>query len=305
MDVAICEFVDNRGSILEVDAAAGVVKNVKLLGVTSANGRVYSEGAMHAAKQLYEAAPVFLNHKQKPGDVRSVTERFGEPYGVTVKPGQGLFAETFKFNPKHPFAEQFVWDAQNAPHRLGFSHDIVGRTTVKDGKTIVESISKVNSIDLVAQPATTRGLYEQVEPEGANAVEITLEAVKAKPEIVAAILKEHQNSEAEKAKDAEIKTLREQVDRHETAAKLAAKKAAVAKAIEEAKLPKELVSDVFVGLCEAADEAGLKALIEDRQALVKGLPASKAPQSKEQGVTEGVGGAVAADPKAAAKRWTS
>lgn len=302
MDVAICEFVDNRGLTLSVDAAAGVVKNVKVLGSQSQNGRTYTEQAMRQALPLYEGSKVYLNHPVKAGEPRRVEDRFGEMRGVSYRPGEGLFAEQFIYNPKHPFAEAFAWNAEHAPHALGFSHNVTGRTSVKDGKTVVEAITKVASVDLVAEPATTRGLHESIEP-GEPTVEITLEAVRSKPEIVAAILKEHASSEAAKARDAEFQKLKEEVDGHRAAAKLAAKKATVAQAIAEAKLPKEAVSDTFVELCEAADEAGLAKLIAERVTLSKSLKVAT-PQSKEQQVTEGAGSSLPADSKELVKRWS-
>lgn len=302
MDIAICEFVDNRGVTLGVDAAGGVVKNVKLLSANSANGRTYTESAMRQAVPLYEGAKVYLNHPAKAGEARRVEDRFGEIRGVSYKPGDGVYAEQFLYNPKHAFAEAFAWNAQNAPHALGFSHNVTGRTSTKDGKVVVESISKVASVDLVAEPATTRGLHESIEP-GEPTVEITLEAVKAKPEIVAAILKEHEGSEQAKAQAAEFQKLKEEVDGYKAAAAIAAKKAAVAQAIAEAKLPKEAVSAAFIELCEGADDAGLAKLIADRVELAKGLNV-KTPQSKEQGMAEGVGSALPADSKELVKRWS-
>ncbi len=290
MDIELLEFVDNRGRTLAVDAAAGTVKNVKLLGPQSANGRAYSEQAMKQAVALYENAKVYLNHSTNPKDPRKVEDRFGEMRGVSYKPGEGIFAETFAYNPKHPFAEAFAWNAEHSPHSLGFSHNIVGKTITKDGRTVIESISKVTSVDLVAEPATTRGLHESVDPSGVKTVDtaaLTLEHIQARPDLVKAIIAEQQNGEQAKARDAEFKRLQEEVDGFKSAAKLAAKKAAVAQAIAEAKLPKELVSPEFVGFCEAADDAGLKLLIADRQALAKAIPAGRAPQSREQSATEG------------------
>ena len=95
MDVSICEFVDNRGLTLAVDAAAGVVKNVKLLGAKSANGRTYSEAAMRDAVTLYEGSKVYLNHPVNSKEPRRVEDRFGEMRGVSYKPGEGIFAEVF------------------------------------------------------------------------------------------------------------------------------------------------------------------------------------------------------------------
>ena len=68
----------------------------------------------------------------------------------------GLFAN-LHFNPRHVLAEQLIWDAENAPQNVGFSHaraDLIRR----NGREVVESIDKVLSVDLVANPATTGGL---------------------------------------------------------------------------------------------------------------------------------------------------
>ncbi|MEI8372438.1 MAG: hypothetical protein WCJ35_06335 [Planctomycetota bacterium] len=51
-------------------------------------------------------------------------------------------------------------DAENAPWKLGFSHDTRGGSRNENGRAIVELIDKVLSVDLVANPATTEGLFE-------------------------------------------------------------------------------------------------------------------------------------------------
>jgi hypothetical protein len=72
----------------------------------------------------------------------------------------------FHFNPKHALAEQLIWDAEHSPENVGFSHNVEARTSRRDGKVVVEEITRVQSVDLVADPATTRGLFEQHEPAG-------------------------------------------------------------------------------------------------------------------------------------------
>ena len=54
-----------------------------------------------------------------------------------------------------------MWDAEHASQNVGLSHNVLARTTRHGDETVVEAITKVQSIDLVADPATTRGLFEQ------------------------------------------------------------------------------------------------------------------------------------------------
>ena len=78
--------------------------------------------------------------------------------GIVAKP-DGLYGD-FHFNPKHALAEQLCWDAEHAPGNVGFSHDVEAQTSRKNGRVVVEAIRKVSSVDLVADPATTSGLFE-------------------------------------------------------------------------------------------------------------------------------------------------
>ncbi len=50
---------------------------------------------------------------------------------------------------------------------LGFSHDARGPSKFRNGRVVVESIDQVLSVDLVANPATTSGLFEDRTPEPA------------------------------------------------------------------------------------------------------------------------------------------
>ena len=54
-----------------------------------------------------------------------------------------------------------MWDAEHAPQNVGMSHNVLARTSRDGDETVVEAITKVQSIDLVADPATTAGLFEQ------------------------------------------------------------------------------------------------------------------------------------------------
>ena len=96
-------------------------------------------------------------------DVRAIARKLidlakGVIRNVTAQP-DGLYAD-FHFNPKHALAEQLAWDAEHSPANVGFSHDVQAKTVRRDGKVVVEEISRVESVDLVADPATTDGLFE-------------------------------------------------------------------------------------------------------------------------------------------------
>lgn len=104
----------------------------------------------------------------KDGTSRLYQDRIGQLVNIRLR-GDGLYGD-LKYNPKHALAEQLLYDAEHAPDNVGLSHDVVGRTSRKGGKLIVESIEKVRCVDLVAEPATTAGLYESVNDNSESSV---------------------------------------------------------------------------------------------------------------------------------------
>jgi hypothetical protein len=159
------EYADSRGVTLRVDAQAGVLRGVKLIGLESQNGRRYRPEALAAAVSLYEGAKVNVNHPQHgPLAPRDYRDRLGVVRQVEFRPGEGLFAN-LHFNPKHALAEQLAWDAENNPRNVGFSHNVLARLGREADQTIVEAITHVQSVDLVADPAATQGLFEEASAE--------------------------------------------------------------------------------------------------------------------------------------------
>jgi hypothetical protein len=157
--VSLQEFVHCGGADLRVDVAAGVIRGVKLLGLESRNGRTYLPAALRQAMPLYEGAKVNVNHPRGgPLAPRDYQDRIGQVRGVTLR-DEGLFGD-FHYNPRHALAEQLAWDARHAPENVGFSHNVEARTVRRGDRTVVEAIVQVQSVDLVADPATTRGLFE-------------------------------------------------------------------------------------------------------------------------------------------------
>ena len=155
----VLEFCDLSSPRRKIDKENGVVSGVKILGVKSRNNRIYPLETLRDAAPLYENAKVNVNHPDgSPNESRKYQDRVGSIKNVTLQEN-GLYGD-FHFNPKHPLAEQMLWDAEKAPENFGFSHNVEAVVRLENGAQIVDKIVRVRSVDLVADPATTSGLFE-------------------------------------------------------------------------------------------------------------------------------------------------
>lgn len=280
MSEPLLEFIDSRGLALRVDRAAGIIRGVKILGLESQNGRSYLPQALEAAMPLYEGAKVNVNHPRSPlGAPRDYQDRLGTIRNVNFKAAAGLFAD-LHFNPQHALAGQLAWDAEHAPENVGFSHNVLAKVGRRGDRTVVEGITKVQSVDLVADPATTRGLFEAAAPvlertTAAAATSVLWEEITA-----AEVLRRRPDLAESLAGEAarENSALRLQLDSQRAADALAVRRATAERLLAEARLPgpqaeggwaREIVSDAFFeSLLLAPDEAALRRLVEERARLV-------------------------------------
>jgi hypothetical protein len=150
-----------------VDAEAGVIRGVKIIGHKSKNGRRYRESALRKAMPLYEGCRSFINHREGGSNAsaeRDITKLIGSFQNVEER-HDGLYGN-FHVLKSHPFAPVLLEMASDPSLRrkLGFSHVADGDTSQEGRETIVESITEVRRVDLVADPATTNGLFESTEP---------------------------------------------------------------------------------------------------------------------------------------------
>ena len=160
------EFSAGDASSMTNDSDSGLISGVKILGLTSRNGRVYPPEVLREAAPLYEGAKVNVNHVSKeaarlPRDYR---DRIGTVSNVVFKENSGLFAD-FHYNPNHAQAKQLLWDAHNAPNNVGFSHCVEAVYHQENDLSVIDKIVRVISVDLVADPATTNGLFESEEAQ--------------------------------------------------------------------------------------------------------------------------------------------
>jgi len=161
---------------VQVDRDAGIIFGVKIIGCNSRNGRHYPNETLRQAIPLYENSKVNLDHPEgDPRKPRSYHARFGMIRNVHLRENEGLFAD-FWFNPKHSIAEQLLWDAEHSPENVGFSHNVEAVVKRQHTTALIEKIVSVRSVDLVADPATTQGLFESI-ADASQANAVTLEQV--------------------------------------------------------------------------------------------------------------------------------
>lgn len=183
----ITEVVDFQG---KVDEKAGLVRDVKVLGIMSLNGRRYTEQALNSAVRIYEGGICRIDH-DKTGGSRNYASRFGTFENVRKVPGVGVIAD-HRYNPEHALTKTYLHDANNRTQAIGFSpaHTV---SMKREGKeNVVTEIHKLDSIDLVDTPATARTIFEDAnteaiegeleESEGKTVKALILECVAAKPE---------------------------------------------------------------------------------------------------------------------------
>lgn len=153
-------------SPLRVDREKGIIHGVKIIGTASANNRRYPVDMLAKAAPLYEDATVNVDHPQTANQARGVADTFGAIRNVSVKASgddAGLYGD-LHYLKSHKLAESIAEAAERFPNKVGLSHnaDGTGRRE-KDGSFLVESISRVISVDVVKDPATNKSLFEGVD----------------------------------------------------------------------------------------------------------------------------------------------
>jgi hypothetical protein len=184
------------------------------------------------------------------------------------------------FNPKHSLSEQLVWDAENASKNVGLSHNVLARVTRTGDDAVVDAITKVQSIDLVADPATTSGLFEHADDRAAGGSNssaatawdaLTLEQLELnRPDLVA---------ELRRVQESELAQLRTQFDELAAREAAAERRRRITELLAEhgLSLPKNgtaarqvLLSEQFIeALMAAADDKALEQLVQERAELIR------------------------------------
>ena len=146
----------------KVDRAACIIRGVCIISKLSTdNGRVYAPSALKAAIPMYEGCRVGINHPPLDGSDTDVRSIIGWLQGVRQTPTGGLQGDLHLLA-THPMTPAVLEAAERRPSLFAMSHHVSGETRREGGKTVVEKITAVRGVDLVADPASTRSLFERV-----------------------------------------------------------------------------------------------------------------------------------------------
>jgi len=158
------EIVDT-GLAGRIDIEKKTVHDVAILGPQSANGRTYSKRALEDAVRVFEGARVYVNHRRRSNgrtEPRDVRDYLGRLEGVHLAGDGKVRADSLHVvNENH---WPLVQISERDPAAFGLSIDGEG---VMHGREVV-NIRKAHSVDLVSEPATLKGLFEDVTTESEN-----------------------------------------------------------------------------------------------------------------------------------------
>lgn len=225
----------------QIDKDKLILRNVAVLNKISKNNRQYSDQALTEAVSVFANTPSYFNHPSGRRDVRDLLGQFTEMRRV----GDSIRGDL-------QLIENSKWlldVAERTPKAVGFSINAVGKTRKEGNLEIVESIVKATSIDLVADPATTKSIFEGVEKQ------MTLEENLKKSQEDNKLLEENLKKLQEENKTLLEKSKR--ADLKESATK---------------KLPQYAVTDMFLETLVKAENAEI--LIEERLQLIESVKKS-------------------------------
>lgn len=292
------DFVESvfANSGLKHDKENCIVHGMAILGATSVNcskeykngkGRRYSEQALNSTAKLINGAKSYINHAtrqelEERGGIRDIRDLLG--YFENGRVDNKTVRADFHYHPTHK--EWFGWIVENMADKIGGSIHAFGPSVFNKTEMIeeVEDIRYLQSTDIVTEPGSTTNLFESLRRDKEKDMDMTTikltDLIESRPDLIAEIKKGIRESTETKnmlaAKDERIKTLEEQnkklstdLDSLQVKEALAKKESVITTKLEESKLPKEAVTEVFwKTLREAKDEAAIDELITDRKKFV-------------------------------------
>jgi hypothetical protein len=283
-----------------VDRENCTVRHVKLCGWTSLNNRQYDPDSCSRCAERYNGAFVNIDHGRT-----DVAGRFGRVVGGTVVAKlDGLYGDV-KYNPMKSITEEILWTIENDPTALGMSHDVDAKVQQRpDGSMLVTEIVKVRSVDIVSEPATTKGLFESMETplgtsvaapgtggvDGGGDGDNGEEALKAQladlvanamrtlgPDKVKNVMKHvlgmHAeltagNEPAQESVKAELVKARADLEAYKIKEQLASKRVLAANLCKTSGLPDVAITETFLNDLVHKDDVAMKESIADRLKIV-------------------------------------
>jgi len=140
-----------------------------------------------SARALYEGASVRINHQSDEGSSdRDAGDVLGELRNVRSTQG-GLLGDLHLLT-SHPMTPRVIEAAKRMPRAYGLSHNVSDWDGHYEGGTyVVTAIREVESVDLVADPATTKGLFESRNKRRRKPMNLTEWMKKQPPKVRASV----------------------------------------------------------------------------------------------------------------------
>ncbi len=158
---SLCDLVEEAFTNVaaeRIDRESAVIRGVKILGRKSAHGYEYSDRAIQEAASLYEGVDVNIEHPESNYDrIRPIAEGWGALRNIQVQ-GDGVYGDLHYL--KEHAATPVLLERISRGFPIGLSHNAKGTDVSRAGKRIIESVKRVNSVDIVRRGATTKTLFE-------------------------------------------------------------------------------------------------------------------------------------------------
>lgn len=251
------------GDLKESQVDGNVIKNVVILSEHSLNKRNYTEDCQRKATTIFEGMKSFVDHG-KDGENRKVRDLIGYYSNVHYVAEEKKTKGDLNLIPDEPETGKILKMAETMPHLVGNSIHARGRYNTKDGIDVVEEIIEAFSGDIVTNPATTKGLFEEKneEVDSMDIKELTLPILESERPDLFKVYKD----EIDGLKESK-KSLEQELDDYKAKEAIAEKRETVMQKIKENELPDQLVSDIFIETLIAAKDEKVDKLIEDRKKL--------------------------------------
>jgi len=247
-----------------IDNKNAIIKDIVLLSSHSANNRTYTDECQDGAVPLFEEMKCFIGHNVK------VEHKFDDLVGryenVVFNKQDGKTRGDLQCIPGTSLTNKLLSIAKSMPEIIGNSIHASAKYYRKNGQDIITEIVKAYSGDLVLDPATTKGLFEEIDRKETEMElkDLTLELIREnKPNLLSGLDKEIADLKEAKA------NLEKELDTYKVKEQVQLKKERIQKAITESKLKKELITETFMKTLENAEECEVKAIIEDRMKLTE------------------------------------
>ena len=259
--------IDAGCRLIEGKNGSFILENMAVIGAKSKNDRTYPAETRKKALKLFEGAKAYANHQRKGEEnhARGVAEAIGIHRNVYYDPASDMIRSNLHLSPTDFVKGYIIPHAKANPSIIGNSINGGGKLSA-DGKEVLE-ITKISSIDLVTDPATTNGLFESVDNTNSGGEEImTLKELlenKALSEEARAHFREELEVELSvSSMQEEIETLKEENAEYKLKEQRLAKRAEVKKLLKESKLPEESKNDEeLLEILEEATPERRKAII--------------------------------------------